>query len=82
MCGWNSGEAELVALRSQHKLESKGLIVQINYLKAKFTRENTLRIDLSYQKRYLLVLLARHERGCVIFAIMRVKRNSADVLFY
>ncbi|KZV68006.1 hypothetical protein PENSPDRAFT_583044 [Peniophora sp. CONT] len=77
--GWDAHQctayvSQLVALRSQHKLESKGLIVQINYLKAKFTRENTLRIDLSYQKRYLLVLLARHERGDekVLAAIARI----------
>ncbi|KAI9458189.1 hypothetical protein BJY52DRAFT_1270268 [Lactarius psammicola] len=55
--------SQLSALRDQHKLESKGLIVQIHYLKAKFTRENTLRMDLSYQKRYLLVLLSRRERS-------------------
>ncbi len=55
-------DSQLSALRDQHKLESKGLIVQIHYLKAKFTRENTLRMDLSYQKRYLLVLLSRRER--------------------
>ncbi|VDB90659.1 unnamed protein product [Peniophora sp. CBMAI 1063] len=77
--GWEAhvceaGEAQIGALRAQHKLESKGLIVQINYLKAKFTRENTLRIDLGYQKRYLLVLLARHERGDekVLAAIARI----------
>lgn len=57
-----SDSSQLSALREQHKLESKGLIVQIHYLKAKFTRENTLRMDLSYQKRYLLVLLGRRER--------------------
>ena len=51
-----------MALRNQHRLECKGLIVQIHYLKAKFTRENTLRMDLSYQKRYLLILLGRRER--------------------
>lgn len=45
----------------QHKQECKGLIVQIRYLKAKFTRESTLRDDLSYQKQYLLVLLASFE---------------------
>ena len=57
-----SDSSQLSALREQHKLESKGLIVQIHYLKAKFTRENTLRMDLGYQKRYLLVLLGRRER--------------------
>lgn len=55
-------ESSLTAIRAQHKLESKGLVVQIHYLKAKFTRENALRTDLVYQKRYLLVLLGRYER--------------------
>ena len=45
-----------------HKNECKGLIVQIRYLKAKFTREALLRSDLGFQKRYLLALLARCER--------------------
>ncbi|KAI0036219.1 hypothetical protein K488DRAFT_82325 [Vararia minispora EC-137] len=70
----HNGESQITALRAQHKLESKGLIVQINYLKAKFTRENMLRTDLVYQKEYLLVLLARHERGeeKVLAAIARI----------
>ncbi|KAI0057426.1 hypothetical protein BV25DRAFT_1892643 [Artomyces pyxidatus] len=56
-------EKQLVSLRAQHKLECKGLIVQIHYLKAKFTRENSLRDGLCYQKRYLLVLLSRYQRS-------------------
>ncbi|KAF8498572.1 Pericentrin-AKAP-450 domain of centrosomal targeting protein-domain-containing protein [Russula emetica] len=59
----SSDSTKLSALRNQHGLECKGLIVQIHYLKAKFTRENTLRLDLSYQKQYLLVLLSRRERS-------------------
>ncbi|THH27181.1 hypothetical protein EUX98_g7008 [Antrodiella citrinella] len=55
-------ESQLTVLRLQHKNECKGLIVQIRYLKAKFTRESTLRSDLGFQKRYLLALLARCER--------------------
>lgn len=55
-------EGQVVAMKLQHKKECKGLIVQIRYLKAKFTRESALRNDLSYQKQYLLVLLARFER--------------------
>lgn len=58
----NTGDGQLVALKSKHKNECKGLIVQIKYLKAKWTRESTLRSDLGYQKQYLLVLLARSER--------------------
>ncbi|KAF8553566.1 hypothetical protein OG21DRAFT_1414081, partial [Imleria badia] len=54
-------QQHLDELKVQHKQECKGLIVQIRYLKAKFTRESTLRDDLSYQKQYLLVLLASFE---------------------
>ncbi|TDL23585.1 hypothetical protein BD410DRAFT_720667 [Rickenella mellea] len=48
-------------LRAQHNKECKGLIVQIRYLKAKFTRESSLRSDLGYQKQYLLILLSKYE---------------------
>lgn len=53
---------QLDTLKLQHKEECKGLIIQIRYLKAKWTRESTMRSDLCNQKRYLLVLLARCER--------------------
>jgi hypothetical protein len=58
----NSNEDQAVSLRTQHKKECKGLVVQIRYLKAKFGRESLLRCDLGYQKQYLLVLLAQFER--------------------
>lgn len=58
-------EKQLAAIKQQHKVECKGLITQIHYLKSKFTRENAFRSDLSYQKNYLLVLLARHEKRFV-----------------
>ncbi|KAI5120368.1 hypothetical protein M0805_006890 [Coniferiporia weirii] len=51
------------ALKLKHKKECKGLFVQIRYLKAKFTRESSLRDDLGYQKHYLLVLLSRFEKS-------------------
>ena len=54
--------ARLNAIKLRHKEECKGLIVQIRYLKAKFTRENDLRTHLSHQKEYLLVLLSRYEK--------------------
>lgn len=53
----------LVDMKAHHKQECKGLIVQIKYLKAKFTRESCLRCDLGYQKNYLLVLLSRFEQS-------------------
>ena len=59
---YDSDGRQLDSLRLMHKEECKGLIVQIRYLKAKWTRESTMRSDLCNQKRYLLVLLARSER--------------------
>ncbi|KAI0694558.1 hypothetical protein C8T65DRAFT_666568 [Cerioporus squamosus] len=65
---------QLVALKQQHNLECKGLMVQIRYLKAKFTRESTFRCDLGYQKQYLLVLMARLERNeeKILAAVARI----------
>ena len=51
-----------MALKQQHNRECKGLMVQIKYLKAKYTRESAFRCDLAYQKQYLLALMARLER--------------------
>ncbi|KAG5725048.1 hypothetical protein E4T56_gene12404 [Termitomyces sp. T112] len=56
-------ERQLTALKAQHNQESKGLFVQIRYLKAKFTRESSFRSDLAYQKNHLLVLLAQFEKS-------------------
>ncbi|KAF8511788.1 hypothetical protein BU17DRAFT_54376 [Hysterangium stoloniferum] len=50
-------------LRTQHNNECKGLLVQIKYLKAKFTRESIFRADLGYQKSYLLAVLSKLEKG-------------------
>jgi len=50
-------------LRTQHNNECKGLLVQIKYLKAKFTRESIFRADLGYQKGYLLAVLSKLEKG-------------------
>ena len=60
-----SGSDEIETLKTKHSKECKGLFVQIRYLKAKFVREATLRADLTYQKQYLLILLARYERRYV-----------------
>ncbi|KAJ3917416.1 hypothetical protein F5877DRAFT_44671 [Lentinula edodes] len=56
-------DRQLSALKLQHNKEAKGLIVQIRYLKAKFTRESMMRFDLAYQKHYLLVLLNKFEKS-------------------
>jgi len=50
-------------LKLQHNKECKGLLVQIRYLKAKFTREALFRDHLGYQKQYLLEILSQFERG-------------------
>ena len=60
-----SDEIQVQAIEMRHKEECKGLLVQIRYLKAKFTRESTLRGELAHQKRYLLVLLGKFEKRCV-----------------
>ncbi|KAJ6514991.1 hypothetical protein C8R47DRAFT_1190230 [Mycena vitilis] len=56
-------ERQLSALKLQHNKECKGLMVQIRYLKAKFTRESSLRSSLCYQKQYLLILLSNFEKS-------------------
>ncbi|KIL69166.1 hypothetical protein M378DRAFT_70128 [Amanita muscaria Koide BX008] len=56
-------DSQIAALKLQHNKECKGLIVQIKYLKAKFTRESGLRMNLCYQKEFLLVLLKRYEKS-------------------
>ncbi|KAJ7117849.1 hypothetical protein C8R44DRAFT_832392 [Mycena epipterygia] len=67
-------DRQLSALKLQHNKECKGLIVQIRYLKAKFTRESSLRSDLCYQKQYLLVLLSKFEKSeqNIIASIARI----------
>ncbi|KAG8883701.1 hypothetical protein FRB98_002859 [Tulasnella sp. 332] len=52
----------LTELRAQHKLECKGLIVQIGYLKNRTTRESVMKTDLAYQKEYLLRIIAVMEQ--------------------
>ncbi|KAH7915256.1 hypothetical protein BJ138DRAFT_1055109 [Hygrophoropsis aurantiaca] len=59
ICAADSRQLEV--LKVQHNKECKGLIVQIRYLKAKFTRESSLRDGLAYQKHYLLTLLSSFE---------------------
>ncbi|KAI8969366.1 hypothetical protein BD414DRAFT_503572 [Trametes punicea] len=76
---WNghvcvADDHQLAALKQQHNKECKGLMVQIRYLKAKFTREFAFRCDLGYQKQYLLVLMTRLERNeeKILAAIARI----------
>ena len=46
-------------------------MVQIRYLKAKFTRESSFRNALGYQKQYLLVLLSMSEKRLVFTDVIR-----------
>jgi len=57
-----SEEGDVARLRLQHNKECKGLFLQIRYLKNKFTRESTLRVELAYQKHYLLTIISRLEK--------------------
>ncbi|KAG8805330.1 hypothetical protein FRC17_005562, partial [Serendipita sp. 399] len=54
-------EGALSRMKVQHNRECKGLMLQISYLKSKYTRENIFRQHLMYQKDYLLHLLSRLE---------------------
>lgn len=67
-------DRQVSALKLQHNKECKGLLVQIRYLKAKFTREALFRDHLGYQKQYLLEILAQFERGerKILVAIARI----------
>jgi len=57
-----SEEGDVARLRLQHNKECKGLLLQIRYLKDKFTRESTFRIELAYQKNYLLTIISHLEK--------------------
>jgi hypothetical protein len=57
---YHRDDATINKLKLQHSNECKGLMVQIHYLKVKYTRENTFRMELAYQKQYLLLLLSRY----------------------
>ena len=48
-------------------------MVQIRYLKAKFTRESSFRDDLRWQKGYLMILLAQFKRR---FALLLLLQSS------
>ncbi|KAF8335081.1 uncharacterized protein EI90DRAFT_3049408 [Cantharellus anzutake] len=53
----------LEKLKLVHNKECKGLMLQIRYLKARCTREHAFRLDLGYQKVYLLKVLEAHNVG-------------------
>ncbi|CAG7847478.1 SubName: Full=Uncharacterized protein {ECO:0000313/EMBL:CCA70757.1} [Serendipita indica DSM 11827] len=52
-------DSALSLIKARHNQECKGLLLQITYLKSKYTRENTLRQHLAHQKEYLLTLLSK-----------------------
>lgn len=71
---------QLNTLKLRHKDECKGLIVQIRYLKAKFTRENDMRVHLTHQKEYLLILLSRYEKRFAVLYLMNEMVRLSFVL--
>lgn len=72
-------DAALAKLKAQHNNECKGLMVQIHYLKLKYTRENDFRRELAYQKQYLLVLLSRyHPSPQPILAVIAQETPRTD----
>ncbi|KAF9515240.1 hypothetical protein BS47DRAFT_1391776 [Hydnum rufescens UP504] len=52
------GQDALAQLQLSHNKECKGLMLQIRYLKFRFTRESAFRADLGYQKQYLLKIVS------------------------
>lgn len=62
---------KVAKLKLQHNKECKGLMVQIRYLKAKFSRESVFRENLTSQKQYLLTLLKQFEKRCVSGGMLR-----------
>ncbi|RDB15355.1 Spindle pole body protein pcp1 [Hypsizygus marmoreus] len=67
-------DQQLSVIKIQHSKECKGLMVQIRYLKASFTRESSFRSNLVNQKAYLLVLLSKLEKSeqTIFAAIARI----------
>lgn len=63
----NRDSKQISDMKLRHNKECKGLMVQIRYLKAKFTRESSFRDDLTWQKNYLMTLLAQFKRRLVQF---------------
>lgn len=46
----------------RQRLEAKGLLAMIRYLKQKFLRESFFRADLAHQKGYLGMLLSQKQK--------------------
>ncbi|GJJ11416.1 hypothetical protein Clacol_005649 [Clathrus columnatus] len=63
ICKKQVDNQDISLLRIQHKNDCKGLMVHIEYLKTQIRRESIIKEDLVYQKRYLLDVLAKFEKG-------------------
>ena len=59
-------EQALKAKETQHQLELKGLMKQMQWLKAKFMRESSFRENLQYEKRYLNLEIDMYKSWCVL----------------
>ena len=78
--GPQSEEGDVARLRLQHNKECKGLLFQIRYLKHKFTRESVFRVELAYQKNYLLTIISHFEKGSVLFSTLSLSVMIADCI--
>lgn len=59
-------EQFLKAKETQHQLELKGLMKQMQWLKARFMRESSFRENLQYEKRYLNLEIDMYKSWCVL----------------
>ena len=58
-------EQALKAKETRHQLELKGLMKQMQWLKARFMRESSFRENLQYEKRYLNLEIDMYKSWCV-----------------
>ncbi|KAK9466198.1 microtubule associated-domain-containing protein [Lipomyces arxii] len=54
-------QAQITRLKKQHQAELKGMVMQIQYLRAKNVREHGLRLDLTFMKRFFLLQINNFE---------------------
>ncbi|CAG8570079.1 10909_t:CDS:10 [Ambispora leptoticha] len=66
-------QLELNKERKRHAEERSLLIKEVRYQKAKWVRESGFRADLSYQKKFILLLLGGLE-SCAVTAIIAIQR--------
>ena len=55
-------EEEIQEKERIHELELRGLVKQIQWLRAKWNRAEAFRADLAYEKKYYLLVIAKYEK--------------------